>query len=529
MVTLTIDNQQVQVEEGKTILDAAKKLGINIPTLCYLKEINEIGACRVCVVEVEGARTLSAACVTQVSEGMVVHTNTPRVQRARKLNVELLLSDHNYNCPSCIRNQNCELQEVAERVGIREIRFERGKSRYSKDESTPALVRDPEKCILCRRCVSVCEKIQTVHAVVPLERGMKTVIGSPFHETMAESPCIQCGQCILVCPTGALHEKEYTDEVWAALGDPQKHVVVQTAPAIRVAISEEFGEEPGTISTGKLVAALRRLGFDKVFDTDLQGPDHYGRGNEFLQRLQEGKNLPMMTSCSPGWINFIETFYPELLPNLSTCKSPQQMFGALTKTYYAEKAGINPEDIVSVSIMPCVAKKFESQRPEMNDSGYRDVDYVLTTRELARMIKQAGISFDMLPEENYDDPLGISTGAALLFGATGGVMEAALRTVYEVATKEPLEDINFYNVRGLDGVKEATVQVGDIAVKVAVASGISNARALMEKVKSGEADYHFIEIMCCPGGCIGGEASQFPRIWKSGQNGWRESMKAILP
>ncbi|MGI6684546.1 MAG: NADH-dependent [FeFe] hydrogenase, group A6 [Bacillota bacterium] len=511
MVTLTIDNQKVQVEKGQTILDAAQKLGINIPTLCHLKGINEIGACRVCVVEVEGMRTLSASCVTQATEGMVVHTNTPRVQKARKLNVELLLGDHNYNCPSCIRNTKCELQDVAERVGLREIRFDRGKSRYHQDQSTPALVRDPEKCILCRRCVSVCEKVQTVQAIVPLERGMKTVIGSPFHEALADSTCIQCGQCVLVCPTGALHEKENIDEVWAALGNPKKHVVVQTAPAIRVEISEEFGEEPGKVSTGKLVAALRRLGFDKVFDTDFTADlTIMEEGNEFLKRLQQGKNLPLMTSCSPGWINFIETFYPELLPNLSTCKSPQQMFGALAKTFYAQKAGINPKDIVSVSIMPCVAKKFEAQRPEMNDSGCRDVDYVLTTRELARMIKQAGISFDRLSEENYDDPLGISTGAGLIFGATGGVMEAALRTVYEIVTGEKLEDINFRHVRGLDGVKEAIIQVGSTQVKVAVAHGISNARVLMEKVKSGAADYHFIEIMCCPGGCIGGGGQPIP-------------------
>ncbi|MEL7566371.1 MAG: NADH-dependent [FeFe] hydrogenase, group A6 [Dehalobacterium sp.] len=511
LVTLRIDNQEVQIEKGKTILDAAKKAGIKIPTLCHLKGINEIGACRVCLVEVEGARTLNASCVTPATQGMVVRTNTPRVQRARKLNVELLLGDHNYNCPACIRNLNCELQDVAQSVGIRDIRFERKKSKYSMDTSTPALVRDPEKCILCRRCVSVCEKIQTVEAIVPLERGMKTVIGPAFHEKMADSVCIQCGQCVLACPTGALHEKENIDEVWEALGDPKKHVIVQTAPAIRVAISEEFGSEPGKVSTGKLVAALRRLGFDKVFDTDFTADlTIMEEGTEFLTRLKEGGTLPLMTSCSPGWINFIETFYPELLSNVSTCKSPQQMFGALAKTYYAEKAGIDPTDIVSISIMPCVAKKFEAQRPEMRDSGYQDVDYVLTTRELARLIKRAGISFDLLPDEQYDDPLGISTGAALIFGATGGVMEAALRTVYEIVTGETLADINFHAVRGLIGVKEATVQVGDIGVKVAVAHGISNARALMEKIKSGEADYHFVEIMCCPGGCIGGGGQPIP-------------------
>ncbi|ATW24667.1 NADH-dependent [FeFe] hydrogenase, group A6 [Candidatus Formimonas warabiya] len=511
LVTVKIDEQEVQVEKGTTILEAAKKIGIQIPTLCHLKEINEIGACRVCVVEVEGARTLSASCVTPVGDGMAVHTTSPRVQHARKLNLELLLGDHDYSCPSCIRNLNCELQDVAQKIGIRDIRFAQKKSKYPKDRSTAALVRDPAKCILCRRCVSVCEKVQTVRAIVPLERGMKTVIGPAFHEALTDSECIQCGQCVLVCPTGALYEKENIDDVWSALGNKEKHVVVQTAPAIRVAIGEEFGCAPGQVSTGKLVAALRRLGFDKVFDTDFTADlTIMEEGSEFLKRLKGQGKLPLMTSCSPGWINFIETFYPDMLSHLSTCKSPQQMFGALAKTYYAEKAGIDPRDIVSVSIMPCVAKKFEAQRPEMRDSGYQDVDYVLTTRELARMIKQAGISFDQLPEEDYDAPLGISTGAGLIFGATGGVMEAALRTVYEIVTGEQLEEINFYQVRGLSGVKEATVRVGDSDVKVAVAHGISNARALMEKITSGAADYHFIEIMCCPGGCIGGGGQPIP-------------------
>lgn len=511
LVTLTIDGREVQIVKDKTILEAAKKANIHIPTLCYLAEINQIGACRICLVEIEGSRNLTAACTAPVSPGMKVFTNTPRVRKARKTNLELLLSDHDYSCPSCARNLNCELQSLAQQFGIREIRFAGQRHQYPKDISTPALIRDPNKCILCRRCVAVCREVQTVKAIVPLERGFTTLIGPAFQGNLADSTCVQCGQCALVCPTGAIVEKEYIDHVWEAIGNPGKHVVVQTAPAIRVAISEEFGGEPGEISTGKLVAALRRLGFDKVFDTDFTADlTIMEEGSEFLERLQKGGTLPLLTSCSPGWINFIETFYPELLPNLSTCKSPQQMFGALAKTYYPPKAGIDPAKVVSVSIMPCTAKKYECQRPEMRDSGYQDVDYVLTTRELARMIRQAGIDFSSLPEEDYDEPLGISTGAGLIFGATGGVMEAALRTAYELATGKELQEINFYDVRGLEGIKEAEVDIDGTVVKVAVAHGLGNARKLMEQVKSGEADYHFIEIMCCPGGCIGGGGQPIP-------------------
>lgn len=511
LVNLTIDHQEVEIEKGKTILEAAEKAGIHIPTLCYLAEVNQIGACRICLVEVEGSRNLTAACTAPVAPGMKVYTNSPRVRKARKANLELLLSDHDYDCPSCIRNLNCELQSLAQKLGIREIRFRGRHNEHPKDLSTPALVRDPGKCILCRRCVAVCHEVQTVKAIVPLERGFTTVIGPAFQENLSDSTCVQCGQCALVCPTGAIVEKEYINPVWEALSDPAKHVVVQTAPAIRVAISEEFGGEPGEISTGKLVAALRRLGFDKVFDTDFAADlTIMEEGSEFLQRLQEGGTLPLLTSCSPGWINFIETFYPELLPNLSTCKSPQQMFGALAKTYYPQKAGIDPAGVVSVSIMPCTAKKFECRRPEMQDSGYWDVDYVLTTRELARMIREAGIDFARLEHEEYDDPLGISTGAALIFGATGGVMEAALRTAYELATGTELTEINFYDVRGLKGIKEAEVDVNGTTVKVAVAHGLGNARQLMELIKTGKADYHFIEIMCCPGGCIGGGGQPIP-------------------
>jgi len=510
-VTLTIDNQKVEIEEGASILDAAKKAGIKIPTLCYLEDINEIGACRVCVVEVKGAKALQAACVAPVADGMVVRTNSPAVRSSRRLTVELLLSNHPTDCLVCPRNLNCELQTLAENLGIRQVRFEGAKPSWPVDESTPSIVRNPAKCVLCRRCVAVCEKVQGVKAIAPIERGFDTVIAPAFGGEMADAACALCGQCTLVCPTAALTERDSTAETWAALADPKKHVIVQTAPATRVAVGEMFGYPPGTIVTGKMVAALRRLGFDRVFDTDFTADlTIMEEGSELLERLSHGGVLPMITSCSPGWIKFIEHYYPQLLPHLSTCKSPQQMFGALAKTFYAQKAGINPKDIVSVSIMPCTAKKFELGRPEMNSSGYRDVDIVLTTRELGRMLKQAGIDFGSLPEESYDDPFGITTGAAVIFGATGGVMEAALRTAYELKTGKTLGDINFTSVRGLEGVKEATIPVDGLNVKVAVAHGLGNARKLMDKLAAGTADYHFIEIMCCPGGCIGGGGQPIP-------------------
>ncbi|GFN22691.1 NADH-dependent [FeFe] hydrogenase, group A6 [Thermanaeromonas sp. C210] len=509
-VNLTIDNIPVEVETGTTILQAAAKAGIHIPTLCYLEGINEIGACRVCVVEVEGARNLMASCVTPVAEGMVVKTSSPRVRMARRLNVELLLSNHKMECPTCIRNLNCELQSLAQELGIRQVRFEGKKSEYPIDDSTPAIIREPDKCILCRRCVAVCEKVQGVKAIAPMGRGFNTVIAPAFQDKLLDTACVECGQCTLVCPVGALYEKDYTGEVWASLADPEKFVVVQTAPATRVSIGQEFGLPPGSINTGQMVSALRRLGFDRVFDTDFSADlTIMEESSEFIERFTKGGPLPLITSCSPGWIKFMEHFYPELIPNVSTCKSPQQMFGAVAKTYYAQKAGIDPARMVVVSIMPCTAKKFECQRPEMRDSGYQDVDYVLTTRELARMIREAGIDFKSLPEEQYDDPLGESTGAGVIFGATGGVMEAALRTAYELITGKTLPSLDFYEVRGLKGIKEATVDIEGTKVRVAVAHSLGHARQLLERVKAGE-QYHFIEIMCCPGGCIGGGGQPIP-------------------
>lgn len=511
LVTLTIDGRQVQVPPGTTILAAARQAGVKIPTLCYLEELNVIGACRLCLVQVEGARALVAACVTQVGEGMVVHTNSPAVRQARRLNLELLMSNHPQECLTCVRNTSCELQQLAAELGVGEIRLQGEMSPYEVDDSSLSIIRDPRKCVLCRRCVAVCEKVQGVSAIAVQERGFDTVVAPAFLAPLGEVNCVNCGQCSLVCPTAAIHERDETDKVWAALADPEKHVVVQTAPAVRVSIGEMFGLEPGSIVTGKLVAALRRLGFDKVFDTDFTADlTIMEEGSELIHRLQNGGRLPLITSCSPGWIKFIEHFYPNLLPNLSTCKSPQQMFGALAKTYYAQKEGIDPARIFVVSIMPCTAKKYEAGRPEMNSSGYRDVDVVLTTRELGRMLKQAGIDFDSLPEEDYDAPLGISTGAGVIFGATGGVMEAALRTAYELVTGATLVSLDFEEVRGLEGVKEASVNLAGMELKVAVAHGLGNARKVLDAVVNKEREYHFIEIMCCPGGCIGGGGQPVP-------------------
>lgn len=505
-ITIKINGMDVTAPAGSTILEAARLAHIEIPTLCYLKEINEIGACRMCVVEVKGAKTLVTACVYPINEGMEVWTNTPKVVESRKKTLQLLLSNHRKECLSCVRSGNCELQQLCRDLGVTDEHKYDGEMLESEiDTSAAHMIRDNSKCILCRRCVAVCEKVQGIGVIGANERGFKTYIGSAFDMGLGETSCVSCGQCIAVCPTGALREKDYIDEVLEAVADPEKYVCVQTAPAVRAALGEEFGYLMGTDVEGKMAAALRRIGFDKVFDTNFSADlTIMEEAHEFLDRVQNGGVLPMITSCSPGWIKYCEHYFPDMTENLSSCKSPQQMFGAVLKTYYAEKMGMDPKKIVSVSIMPCTAKKFEIGRPDQSAAGVPDVDYAMTTRELARMIKRLGIRFNELPDEGFDDPLGESTGAAVIFGATGGVMEAALRTAVETLTGEELPNPDFVDVRGTKGIKEASYNVAGMDVKVAVASGLGNARELLEKVKSGEADYHFIEIMGCPGGCVNG-------------------------
>ena len=505
MINLTIDGVKVSVPQGSTVLEAAKSAGIYIPTLCYLKDINEIGACRMCLVEIKGARALAASCVMPASEGMEVRTNTPKLREARKVNLELLLSNHNRECTTCVRSDNCELQTLCKELGVKDYRFAGAKNEYEIDELSPAIVRDNSKCILCRRCVAACNNVQKIGAIGVSGRGFKTKVGCAFDRKLPHSPCVGCGQCITACPVGALRERENIDDVWDALADPDKHVVVQTAPAVRASLGEEFGMPVGTCVTGKLAASLRRLGFDRVFDTDWAADlTIMEEGTELIDRLKNGGVLPMITSCSPGWIKYCETFYPEFIPNLSTCKSPHEMGGAMIKTYYAQKNGIDPKNIYTVSIMPCTAKKFEASRPELGHDNMRDVDAVLTVRELARMIKAAGIDFANLADEDFDPLMGESTGAGVIFGATGGVMEAALRTVYEVVTGKTLENVEFEEVRGTEGIKEASIDLNGTQINVAVAHGTGNASELLEKIKSGEKQYHFIEVMGCPGGCVTG-------------------------
>lgn len=505
MVNIKINNMPLSVPKGISILEAARMAGIEIPTLCYLKKINEIGACRICMVEVKGARSLVTACVYPVNEGMEIFTNTERVRKSRKMTLELILSTHDRKCLSCVRSGTCELQQLCKEFGVDdEGRFDGANPVHEYDDSAIHMIRDNGKCILCRCCVAACQA-QHISVIGANARGFDTHIGSAFERPLDSVACVSCGQCIVNCPTGAIYEKDDTAKVLDAINDPEKFVVVHTAPSIRVTLGECFGMHIGTNVQGKMVAALRRLGFDKVFDTDF-GADLtiVEEANEFLGRVQSGGVLPMITSCSPGWIKYCEHYYPDMLDHLSTCKSPQQMSGAIIKTWYAEKMGIDPKDIVVVGIMPCTAKKFETKRDDQAASGYPDVDYSLTTRELGRMIESAGIYFKHLPDEEFDNPLGDSTGAAVIFGATGGVMEAALRTAVEKLSGEELKSLDFTEVRGAEGIKEASYTVNGMEIKVCVVSGLANANTIMEKVKNGTADYHFIEIMGCPGGCVNG-------------------------
>ncbi len=505
MVNVKVNGIAVSVPAGSTILEAARVAGVEIPTLCFLKDINEIGACRICVVEATGARGLVTACVYPVAEGMEIQTNTEKVRKARKTTLELILSTHEKKCLSCVRSTNCELQKMCRDYGVEDTgAYDGFRPQYAIDDSAPHLIRDNNKCILCRRCIAKCNE-QFVSVIGANDRGIDTHVACAFEKPLNDTPCVSCGQCTVVCPTGALVEKDDTEKVWTALSDPEKVVIVQTAPSIRAALGECFGMPIGTNVEGKMVAALRRLGFDKVFDTDFAADlTIVEEANEFVGRVKNGGVLPMITSCSPGWVKFAELYYPEQLAHLSSCKSPQQMAGAVIKTYYAEKMGIDPKNIVSVAVMPCTAKKFEVGREDQSAAGMPDVDIAITTRELGRMIDRAGIQFTALPDEEFDSPLGEDTGAAVIFGATGGVMEAALRTANDWLTGENQTDIEFMEVRGTDSLKEATYNIGGLEVKVAVASGLKAANEVMSRIKDGAAPWHFVEIMCCPGGCVTG-------------------------
>ncbi len=504
-INLTIDNQKITVEEGTTILQAAKTAGIDIPTLCFLKDINEVGDCRMCIVEVEGRKGFATSCIEKVQEGMVVYTHTPNVLEARRVILDLIISNHDKECLTCTRSGNCELQALAVKFNVLQVEFPGEKAKHKIDDASPSIVRDFNKCILCRRCVATCKNVQGIGAIDCINRGFDSCISTVGDNSLNDVNCTFCGQCIEACPTGALHEKENINDVWTKLKDQDTYVIVQTAPSIRVALGEEFGMPIGTNVAGKMVTALKRLGFDKVFDTNT-GADFtiMEEANEFVERFQKDEDLPMITSCCPAWVKFAETYYPNQLKHLSSCKSPHQMFGAILKSYYAKKEKINPEKICVVSVMPCIAKKYESSRPEMKVEGLKDIDYVITTRELSRMIKQANIQFKQLEDSLFDNPMGEASGAGAIFGTTGGVMEAALRTAQDTITDKELKEIDFKEVRGEKGIKKATVNINGKDIKVVAVSGLKNAKTIMDEIKSGKADYHFVEIMACPGGCIMG-------------------------
>ncbi len=509
-VNITINDMKISVPENYTVLEAAREIDIEIPTLCHLnlhdlKAVNRSASCRVCVVEVEGRGPLCPSCSTYVREGMVIKTNTPRAVKARRTMVELLLSDHPKDCLTCEKNQHCDLQKLAANLGVREIEYTGAQSTYEKDNSSFSIFRNLDKCVLCRRCETMCNEIQTCGILSGIDRGFETVVGPAFGLPMIDTMCTFCGQCVAVCPTAALTEISNVRQVWDAINDPEKFVVVQTAPAVRVALGEEFGMEAGSIVTGKMTAALRRMGFDQVFDTDFAADlTIIEEASELIHRVQHGGTLPILTSCCPAWVKFFEHQFPDLLDIPSSCKSPHEMFGTIVKTYYAEKFNIDPHKIVVVSVMPCLAKKYEAARPELNYEGMQNVDYVISTRETAKMIKEAGINFVNLPDEEFDNPLGESTGASVIFGATGGVIEAALRTAADWLTGESLEEIDYHQLRGFEGIREGTVTIGGKEFKIGIAHGLGNARKLLDDIRAGKTEYHAIEIMACPGGCIGG-------------------------